>query len=131
MREMEFARCLFPLESPQSLLPSFSGASLVSSPHTSSTSCNKSEKVCPEAGCTKCNFELECLQPCPIFFKDPKDLNALLLLKSLAVVEVITGGFQLHEGYHAGSHRPGTMHEESANSASNASKLLLALGVIS
>lgn len=51
-----------------------------------------------------------------IFFKDPKDLSALLLLKSLAVMEVIMSGFQLQVGDLEGSHRPWTMHERSANS---------------
>lgn len=106
----------FPPESPPSLFPSFSGAFLVSFPHASSTSCNKSKKMCLEAGCTKCNFELEYLKPCPIFLKDPKDLNTLLLLKSLAVMEVIMGGFQLHKGGHEGSCGLGTMHDESASS---------------
>lgn len=50
------------------------------------------------------------------FLKDPKDLNALLLLKSLAVVEVIMGGFQLYEGDQEGWHRLGTMLEGRANS---------------
>lgn len=74
-------------------------------------------ETCPGAGHTKCNFELECLQPCSIiFFKDPKGLNALLLLKSLAVMEAVMGGFQLCEGDHEGSHRPGTGYKGHANS---------------
>lgn len=42
----------------------------------------------PEAGCAKHSFEQECLQLCPVSLKDPEDLNALLLLKPLAVLEV-------------------------------------------
>lgn len=50
------------------------------------------------------------------FFGDPKDLNALLLLKSLAGLEAIMGDFQLHEGDYEDSHRPGIVQEGGANS---------------
>lgn len=83
----------------------------------------------PEAQWTQYNFEQEFLQLCPVFFfffnlKTPPNVNILLLLKSWAVMEVIMGGFQLHEDQEgltqAGNHSEG----QGQLCASKASELL-------
>lgn len=125
IRKMKFARCLFSPESPQSSLPGFSEASPVPCPHPASPVATSHRKWGLRPAVQSAPLSWNACSHVQVFFKGPKDLNAPLLLKSLAVVEVIMGVFQLYEGDSEGSPRRVPI------CVSNAGQLLLAVCIVS